>query len=385
LQKNGQIRVLQFLNEGVRAGAEEVAFELFRRLDPTRFRSYLVAPPALLKTFDGEWKGENTTTLSMKLDNPWQWPEAREFVAYLKAEQIDVVHAHMIRAGLATVPLARLAGVPVVLHTCHGREAWRKTWIKRQYWIDRRIADWSDATIAVSESTANYLIADKRFDPQKVKLIRNGRTMNGFNPSVETNDRLRREFGFAPDSPIVGVFGRLEPQKAHEYFVAALPAVLARVPDLKVLFAGDGSLRAALEEQVKTLGLQDTVIFAGYRNDCMELMSMCELVVLPSLYEGMPLVPIEAAALAKAVVATSVDGTREVVVDGVTGLLVPPREPQPLAQAVLRLLLDRAERLQMGEKARVRAREHFSLDHQVEVTAAFYEELLGARVSKRIQ
>lgn len=379
MPKNGQIRVLQFLNESVRAGAEEVAFELFRRLDPHRFRSYLVAPPVLMKTFENDWRGENTATLSLKLDNPWQWPEAREFVSYLRSEKIDVVHAHMIRASLATVPLARLAGVPVVLHTCHGREAWRTSFIKRQFWIDRRIADWSDATIAVSESTANYLIADKRFDPEKVKVIRNGRTLNGFKPSSETDDRLRQDLGIESRCPVIGIFGRLEPQKAHEYFVEALPLILERVPDLRVVFAGDGSLRGALTEQLKKLNLEKVVIFTGYRDDCMELMSLCEFVVLPSLYEGMPLVPIEAAALGKPVVATRVDGTREVVVEDETGILVPAREPKALAEAVLELLLNAEKRLQMGEKARVHAREHFSLDQQVKVTASYYEELLEAR------
>jgi glycosyltransferase involved in cell wall biosynthesis len=375
---NGKIRVLQFLNESVRAGAEEVAFEIFRRLDPRRYQSYLVCPPALVKAFSGDWQGENSVMHELKLDDPWQIPQANRFVSFLREEKIDVVHAHMIRGALAAVPLARLAGVPVVVHTCHGREVWRKSWLKRQFWIDRRITDWSDATIAVSEATAAHLLHDKKLDPKKVKVIRNGRTVNGFKAEPGMLDELRACLGIEPGTSVVGVFARLEPQKAHKYLIEALPAILRKVPQLKVIFAGDGSLRRELEGHVGRLGLTGVVIFTGYRRDSMELMSLCNLVALPSIHEGMPLVPIEAAALGKAVVATAVDGTKEVVADGETGILVPPEQPQRLADAITRLLLDANERARMGERGRALANEEFTLERQIQVTADFYEELLSS-------
>lgn len=376
---NGKIRVLQFLNESVRAGAEEVAFEIFRRLDPRRYQSYLVCPPALVKAFSGDWQGENSVMHELKLDDPWQLPEARRFVSFLREEKIDVVHAHMIRGALAAVPLARLAGVPVVVHTCHGREVWRKSWLKRQFWIDRRITDWSDATIAVSEATAAHLLRDKKLDPNKVKVIRNGRTVNGFKPEAGALDGFRASLGIEPETCVVGVFARLEPQKAHKYLIEALPAILQKVPKLKVIFVGDGALRRELEDHVGRLGLKGVVIFTGYRHDSMALMSLCDLVALPSIHEGMPLVPIEAAALGKAVVATAVDGTKEVVADGDTGILVRPEQPKALADAIIRLLVDPNERARMGERGRARANREFTLERQIQVTENFYEELLALR------
>ena len=378
MAQNGKIRVLQFLNESVRAGAEEVAFELFRRLDPGKYKSYLVCPPALVKAFSGDWQGDGTVMHELKLDDPWQWPQARNFVRFLRDEKIDVVHAHMIRGALAAVPLARLAGVPVVVHTCHGREIWRTSWIKRQFWIDRRITNWSDATIAVSEATASHLLHDKKLNPKKVKVIRNGRTLNGFKPDRVAQQQLAESVGIRPGTSVVGVFARLEPQKAHKYLVEALPAIRQKVPQLRVLFVGDGALRKELEEQVARLGLNDVVAFTGYRHDAMELMSLCDVVALPSIHEGMPLVPIEAAALGVPVVATGVDGTKEVVADGITGILVPPQQPQPLADAISQLLLNSAERTRMGEKARARAKEEFTLERQIQVTADFYDALLAA-------
>ncbi|MGB6822530.1 MAG: glycosyltransferase family 4 protein, partial [Candidatus Acidiferrales bacterium] len=143
MPKDNRIRALQFLVSGVRSGAEEVALELVRGLDREQFRNYLVCPQALLEAFGDDWKVGDASALALQLNAPWQLDSVRRFVTYLRSEKIDVVHAHMIRAAAIAVPLARLAGVPVVIHTCHGREAWRQAWLSRRYWLDRRITGWS--------------------------------------------------------------------------------------------------------------------------------------------------------------------------------------------------------------------------------------------------
>lgn len=381
MSTDSQIRVLQFLSSTVRAGAEEVALELVRGLDPSRFRSYLVCPQPLLDEFGDDWRVNDAQALALTLNSPKQLGAASKFVNHLRAEKIDVVHAHMIRAAVVAIPLARLAGVPVAIHTCHGREAWRKGWLHRQYWIDRAIFAWADASVAVSESTRGYLVGEKKLNPRNITVIRNGRSLRSFSPDPVRQQRLRAEFGIGPRGLVLGVFGRLEPQKGHRFLLEALPQVLARVPDLKVLFVGDGSLREELQSYAQSHQLIGSLIFTGYRRDWMELMSLTDVVALPSLYEGMPLVPIEAAALGKPVVATSVDGTREVVVDWVTGRLVPPGQPEPLAQALVHIFLHPAERRELGSKAKARAEQMFSLKRQLEETAALYERLLG-RVRK---
>ncbi len=367
------LRVVQFSNATVRAGAEEVALGLFRGLNPDRFRTYLVCPPPLLKAF-GE-PSRDGRAWGLDLQNPWQWPENREFLSFLKAECIDILHAHMTRAALATVPLARIAKVPVVVQSCHGREGWRRNWASRQFWVDRGLAKWTDATIAVSESTKRYLITEKKLDPGKIVVISNGRNLNGSPPDPAYLARLRQTLGLVTGGPVVGVFARLEEQKGHRFLLDALPAVRERVGAVTVLLVGDGRLRSALENRVEELGLAKTVTFTGYREDAIQLMALCDLVVLPSLYEGMPLVPIEAAILGKAVVATAVEGTSEVIADGLTGILVPPRNPPALAQGIVRLILNPGLRNEMGKRGRARARELFSQERHLRDTAACYEGL----------
>ncbi len=371
------LRVVQFSNATVRAGAEEVALGLYRGLNPERFRTYLVCPPPLLEAF-GESSREGRAW-GLDLQNPWQWPENRKFLKFLKTERIDILHAHMTRAALATVPLARMAKVPVVVQTCHGREGWRRSWASRQYWVDRRLAKWTDATIAVSESTKGYLITEKKLDPNRIVVIHNGRNLNGSQPEPVNLERLRAKLGLVTGKPVVGVFARLEEQKGHRFLLDALPAVQDRVGAFTVLLVGDGRLRPAMEKRAEELGIRKSVEFMGYRQDAIQLMALCDLVVLSSLYEGMPLVPIEAAALGKAVVATSVEGTCEVVVDGLTGILVPPRDPVALADGIIRLILNPCLRNEMGERARSRARELFSEERHLRETAACYESLLERR------
>jgi glycosyltransferase involved in cell wall biosynthesis len=385
MPSDSRIRVLQFLVSPVRSGAEEVALELVRGLDPERFRNYLVCPARLLESFGRDWQAGDARALALTLESPFQWNAALRFMTYLRSEKIDVVHAHMIRAAAAAVPLARLAGVPVVIHTCHGREAWRKKWLSRQYWYDRRITAWSHATVAVSESTRDFLVREKKLDSRKVVVIRNGRHLNGFMPDPTRRESLRQDQGIRPGDPVVGVFGRLEEQKGHRYLIEALPKVLERVPALHVLFAGAGSLRAELEASVRSLRLDRCVHFLGYRQDWMNWMDASDVVALPSLYEGMPLVPIEAAAMGKPVIATAVDGTCEVVVDGETGVLVPPAQPGALAGALVMLLTAPERQKALGKAAERRAREHFSLEQQLRDTARLYERLLIERQPHRLE
>src|SRR5439155_269751 len=170
-------------------------------------------------------------------------------------------------------------------------------------------------------------------------------------------------------TPLVGVIGRLEEQKGHVYMLEAWPSVLAEFPDARLLLVGDGSLRGALERRAQDLGIAASVRFAGFRSDVPRVLDALDVLALPSLYEGMPLTAIEASAMAKPVVATAVDGTPEVIREGRTGRLVPPRDVVALSRALRSVLRDPAAAPRMGSAGRDLVFNRFDLTRQVDATA----------------
>jgi glycosyltransferase involved in cell wall biosynthesis len=369
-----RIGLLVVLTSAVRGGVEEVVVALLTRLDPARFRMALAAPPTLLDALAPDLRGVEVETLGVAAEaRPREIARLGAFMARVRP---DVVNPHLFRSTAVAAPLARLLRVPAVVETYHGREAWREAGGRAAFLADRAVGRLLDRVIAVSAAARDFLVARKGYPADRVAVIPNGRDLSVFAPGRD-RDAVRRELGVPGPAPLVGVVGRLEAQKGHADLLEAWPAVVRAHPAARLLLVGDGSLRGPLAERARARAVGDSVVFAGYRADVPRLLDALDVVVLPSLHEGMPLTAIEGAAMARPVVATAVDGTPEVVEDGVTGLLVPPRDPPALAAALGALLGDPARARRMGEQARRRALEQFDVARQVERTAAVYRTAAG--------
>jgi glycosyltransferase involved in cell wall biosynthesis len=233
------------------------------------------------------------------------------------------------------------------------------------------VARMLDRVIAVSESARAFLIRSKGYPAEKISVVPNGRDLSVFRPGG-ARSRVRKELGLGDAVPLVGVVGRLEPQKGHAVLLEAWPSVLRDLPDARLLVVGDGRLRERLDQRARDLRVADSVIFTGFRADVPRLLDAVDVVTLPSLSEGMPLAAIEASAMARPVVATAVDGTPEVIRDGRTGRLVPPGDPAALARALLALLRDPEAARRMGRAGRDYVLDRFTLDRHVEATARVY-------------
>jgi glycosyltransferase involved in cell wall biosynthesis len=226
--------------------------------------------------------------------------------------------------------------------------------------------------IAVSEANARYLTEQKRLPARKITVIHNGCDIERFDPTRRPPPGLRSELGFAAEDPVLLVLGRLEPQKGHRILLDAMPEVHRRFPRARLVCAGDGTLRGELEAQARSLGLAQVVRFVGYQPDVTPWLALADVSVLPSFYEGLPLAAVESLAAGRPVVATAVDGTPEVVVEGETGLLVSPGDPAGLANALCRLLGDPAGRARLGRAGRARAMDLFDQRQQVRRTQELY-------------
>jgi glycosyltransferase involved in cell wall biosynthesis len=215
----------------------------------------------------------------------------------------------------------------------------------------------------------------------KIVTIWNGIDVAKYDPPDAPRRRaaIRRELGIDDACQVVTTVGRLAPQKGHEHLIAAVPAILARAPQAHFLILGEGPLDEALAAQARATGLDESVHFLGVRDDVRDVLLGSDLFVLPSLWEGLPNVVLEAMAAGLAVVATSVDGTPELVFDGDTGVLVPPGEPEALAAAVMALLADPSRAAQLGAAGRRRAVAHFSHQRNTQAYVDLYTRILQTK------
>ncbi len=365
------IRLLFVLTSPVRGGVEEVVLALLRRLDPGEFRLAVAAPRPLLDAFAPDLRGVRVDT-GETADGPGGIARLSRFMGRVRP---DVVNAHLFRAVAVAAPLARLHRVRGVVETYHGREGWRRGPVRGSFAPDRAVARLVDRVIAVSEAARDFLVTGKGYPARKIVVIPNGRDLAAFTPGAH-RETVRKELGVGGETPVVAVVGRLDAQKGHTHLLRAWPAVRAEFPDARLVLVGDGVLRDVLAGEARALGVADAVTFTGFRADVPRLLDAADVVALPSLYEGMPLTVIEASAMARPIVATRVDGTPEVVVDGETGCLVPPADPAALARAISALLGDPARARALGEAARARARVRFDLARQVEATAGVYRDVV---------
>jgi glycosyltransferase involved in cell wall biosynthesis len=364
--------VVHFTDSRVFGGTEQVVLQLLAGLDRSRWRPVLLhyAEPALEPLV----AGARELGIAVRAVRPISRRSDLggglvPFARTLRAEGAAVYHAHLPspmsgRYGLIS---AVLSGVPAVVATAHlytEVPAGLRTALTQ-----RLIEACVHRYIAVSDEVATRLREGLRVPARKVQVIRNGIDPGRYCRAPDPALRASLDAGARP---IVLCVARLDRQKGHRHLVEAAGAV----PDAVFVLAGGGEERAALEAQVRNLGLSDRFRFLGQRADVPDLLAACDLLVLPSLFEGLPLAVLEAMAAGKPVVATAVGGTDEAVVHGETGLLVPAADSAALAAGIRAILGDRAMAQRLGEAGRARVHREFSAARMTAEVAGVYESLI---------
>ncbi|MFQ5877310.1 MAG: glycosyltransferase [Acidobacteriota bacterium] len=305
---------------------------------------------------------------------------ACRLLSLLRRERVQILHAHLFPANLAARLLGRAAGVPVVVCAHHDTDI---DMPRRNRLLERATAGLSDAVVACSEAVRRYALRTYGLGPGRVRTLRNAVEQPPSPIEALRREALRREFGAGPSDLLLGTVGRLvEPKKGIPVFLAAARRIARELPAVRFVVVGDGPDREGVEACAAREGVSHRTTFAGFRRDVEDVMASLDLLVQPSNWEGFGLTLVEAMAAGIPVVATRVGGVPEVVVDGRTGLLVPPADPDALARACLDLLSDRERALRLGRAGRERARGEFSIEDLVERTAALYRELLDGRRSR---
>ncbi len=358
-------------------GAEQLLLELFRRLDRDRFepRLYCLGDPGPVGREIGAL---SVPVLSGLGRGPLRTvPRLAGVFRETRPDALLLVnHRDCLFYG---VPAARLAGVPVVVN-------WQNETFKRHSWHElymflRRAVVWGlDALVAASRGHAGYLVGVEGVPVRKVLAIPNGVDLAAFG-SAFSPESARRRLGVPEGRATAGIIAALRPDKAHDIFLQAAALVAAANPATHFLVVGDGPRRAFLEELAGRLGLGGRVSFLGFRRDVGDILAALDMAVLSSnpQQETLSVAALEAMSAGVPVVATRVGFMEEIVVDGVTGRLVPPRDPEALAGAMLELFRDGAARREMGRRARGLVRERHSLEGMTRAFEALFAELLAGR------
>jgi glycosyltransferase involved in cell wall biosynthesis len=292
-----------------------------------------------------------------------------------RREKFDLVNTHTSKGGILGRLAARLAGVPRVIHTGHGFPFTETSseFLKRFYILLERLAGYfCDLVISVNEEERQAAIRLGVIAPEKIVTVLNGIDMGMFD-NVEGVRETRGGLEIPAEGKVVGTVGRLAEQKGFVYLIQAIPAILEACPQTWFVFAGSGPLESQLRSLAEELGVTDHCRFLGFRADIPQLLCTYDLFVLPSLWEGLSITQLEAMAAGRAVIATDIKGNREVISNEEDGLLVPPADPEALALAVVRLLLDPGLARHLGGRGRDKIRAHFSPEAMVEKTFRYYD------------
>lgn len=214
---------------------------------------------------------------------------------------------------------------------------------------------------------------------EKIVVVYNGKDLHEYDVNADVNE-IKQSLGIGGGELIIGCLAQLRPEKGHQCLIKAIPKTLKCLPKTVFLIVGDGPERERLERMVRRLNIDDRVVFTGAHRDVARLLSIMDVVVLPSLWEGLPNVALEAMVARKPVVATSVGGTPEAVIDRVTGLLIPSRDSSSLARAIIDLLQDEPKARRMGEAGRRHVEDRFQINRMVKETEGVYELLIEAKL-----
>lgn len=372
-----KIKILYVIDNIEFGGGERGFLQLIQGLDQ---KKYLIRVAC---TLDGEF-GRRLRDMGVLVE-PVNMKRRFNPFAILKLAQIirrgnfHIVHSQGARADFFSRIAIRLTHHPYLISTVQMPvEGFNVSPIKK--WIYTHFDRWTepvvDRFIVVSDSLREALCQRHGIDPQKVIRIYNGVEVDLYSIDPARRKKVRREWGIPAEVPLVVSIGRLVWQKGFPTLIEAAGRVLQEMREVRFVIVGEGPLKGELESRIRALELGDRVFLAGFRSDIPEILSAADLFVLSSLREGLPMVMLEAMATGRSIVASDIEGIREQLRHGESGLLVPPGKAKPLAEAILRLLAHKEEAATLGQRAKSRVEELFTVERTVQATEIVYKTLM---------
>ncbi|HUJ78832.1 MAG TPA: glycosyltransferase family 4 protein [Nitrospiria bacterium] len=394
-QSGERIRVLHLITRLDRGGSAENTLLTVTGLDPKRYRVMLASGAS----GESRMTPDEQTSLDQRLTaadavgvervmipslvrrlSPWR--DAAALLAMcrlIRAFKPHIVHTHTSKAGALGRVAARLCGVPLVVHTPHGHIFYgyygrllSACAVAAERWLGRM----TDALIALTEAGRQEYLERRIAPSERLHAVHSGIQLVSDDRGRPTLAAARRDLGLLAREPVIGILGRLVPIKGHRYLIEALPAVLKEFPSALLLVVGEGPERDSLASLAASLGVSGQIRMIGARSDLLRYVAACDVIVQPSLNEGMGRTVLEALVMGKPVIASQVGGLPDLIVHGRNGLLVPPASPSALAHAICSLCWDPVRLRRMSGEARRSVGRQFSVAAMVEAIDRLYGDLL---------
>ena len=380
------VRILHIHTLPVISGSGINTFLTMRGMKGNRYESVLACAPggALIDLVQRHGMEVRTfPSLVQPLHPLKDFKAVFELTAHLMKKPYQIVHTHNSKAGFVGRLSAKLARVPVIVHTVHGfafhqqERPWRRFVFRN---LERMASHWCDKMIFISQPLIDWALKERISCTRKTARIYSGIEMDLFHPvSAQEKARLKAKWGLHEQETVIGMVSKLWEGKGHAVLIRAFREIIKEKPQARLVIVGEGHLMEPLKALVRQMDLSDAVIFTGFLEDVPQILAIFDVAVLPSYFEGMGRVLLEAMAMEKPVVGTLVGGIPDLIEEGVNGYLVSPGNEGELASAVLKILNDKSLAVNMGEAGRKMMTDRFSADTMVRSIEEIYNELLNMK------
>ncbi|MCW8909310.1 MAG: glycosyltransferase family 4 protein, partial [Gammaproteobacteria bacterium] len=333
---NKKIKLMQITHDLAIGGLQQVVVNICRMIDKDKFDVTV-----LCLRDKGEFETE-IEKLGIKVILVPQKENGADYFSFMKVakiikqENIEIIHTHNTQPFIDGTIGALISGVRTVIHTDHAREFPDK---RRYMFAEWLMSHFAYKVVGVSEHTSRNLNKYERIAKNKIVTIPNGIEESIYDIDIDVMKK-KHEIGILRDGPVIGLGVRLSRQKGITYLLQAMPSIIAKFPDVTLVIAGKGDYEERLRNEANDLGINENIIFIGARLDMQEILKVLDLYVLPSLFEGLPMVLLEAMASGCPIVATDVGGNSQAITHGENGSLVESENPEGLAKEVVKLLGD---------------------------------------------
>ena len=307
-------------------------------------------------------------------------------ICFLKKNPYHIVHTHNSKAGFLGRLAAKLAGTTVIIHTVHGFAFHDQEPLYRQILfrsLERLASRWCDKMIFISQPLIDWALRERIVGKEKILRVYSGIELDLFRPVTgERKNRIRKKWKLKRNDAVIGIVSKLWDGKGHAVLINAFKELKKEIKDARLVIVGEGYLYDELLRMVDMHCLKDSVLFTGFQMDVSEIISTFDVAVLPSFFEGMGRVLLEAMAMEKPVVASRVGGIPDLLEHGINGFLVRPGNVEELTEALKKILTDKGLAESMGKQGRKRIKEQFSADVMAQSVEKLYRELLTGKSIK---